>query len=56
MIDVHIATTDGREFVLARHTEPEQDHRLLLDQLRLELPAHPPPKIIADLPDPQPAL
>jgi transposase len=45
MIDVHIPTTDGRELVLTRHTEPEPELRLLLDKLRLELPAQPPPKI-----------
>jgi hypothetical protein len=56
MIDVHIPTTDGRELVLTRHTEPEADQRLLLAQLRLELPAQPPPKITAELPPSQPAL
>jgi hypothetical protein len=45
MIDVHIPTTDGRELVLTRHTEPPPELRLLLDKLRLELPAQPPPKI-----------
>jgi transposase len=45
MIDVHIPTTDGRELVLTRHTEPEPELRLLLNKLRLELPAQPPPKI-----------
>jgi hypothetical protein len=43
MIDVHVATTDGRELVLTRHTEPEPELRLLLDKLRLALPAQPPP-------------
>ena len=45
MIDVHVPTTDGRELVLTRYTEPEPDQRLLLSHLRLELPAQPPPKI-----------
>jgi hypothetical protein len=44
MIDVHVPTTDGRELVLTRHTEPEPELRLLLTKLRLELPAQPPPK------------
>jgi DDE family transposase len=50
MIDVHVPTTDGRELVLTRHTEPEPDQRLLLGQLRLEVPAQPSPKITAELP------
>ena len=56
MIDIHVPTTDGRELVLTRHTEPEPDQRLLLNQLRLELPAQPPPKITATLPHPQVGL
>ena len=47
MIDVHLPTTDGREIVLTRFTEPEPDLRLLLDRLKLQLPAQPPPKIAA---------
>ncbi len=47
MIDVHLPTTDGREIVMARHTQPEPDLQLLLDQLKLELPAQGPPKIQA---------
>ncbi len=45
MIDLYIPTTDGRELVLTRHTEPEPELRLLLKKLRLELPDQPPPKI-----------
>jgi hypothetical protein len=45
MIDVHVPTTDGRELTLRRHTEPEQDVRLLLERLRLALPPQPPPRI-----------
>ena len=47
MIDVHVPTTDGRELVLTRYTEPEPELRLLLDKLKLALPAQPPPKIAA---------
>lgn len=47
MVDVHIPTSDGRELVLSRYTQPEADHRMLLDLLRLKLPAQPPPKITA---------
>jgi transposase len=47
MIDVELPTTDGRTILLSRHTEPESDHLLLLQRLKLELPAQPPPKITA---------
>jgi len=49
MVDVHVPTTDGRELVLSRYTQPEVDHRMLLDLLRLKLPDQPPPKITAKL-------
>ena len=45
MVDVHLPTTDGRHLILSRYTQPEPEQRLLLDQLRLKLPAQPPPKI-----------
>lgn len=47
MVDVCIPTTDGREIVLSRYTQPEAEHRMLLQQLRLSLPEQPPPKIAA---------
>ncbi len=47
MIDVHLPTTDGREIILTRTTEPEPDLRLLIDRLNLALPAQPPPQIAA---------
>lgn len=49
MVDVHVPTTDGRELVLSRYTQPEADHRMLLDLLGLKLPDQPPPKITAKL-------
>jgi hypothetical protein len=45
MVDVRIPTTDGREVLLTRYTQPEQELELLLEQLKLSLPAQPPPKI-----------
>jgi hypothetical protein len=45
MLDVRIPTTDGRELLLTRHTEPSGDVSLLLDALKLELPPQPPPRI-----------
>jgi transposase len=53
LIDVHVPTTDGRELVLTRYTEPEPELRLLLNKLRLALPAQPPPKITAEAARPQ---
>jgi len=47
MVDVHIPTTDQRELCLTRYTQPEPDLKLLLDRLKLTLPAQPPPKITA---------
>jgi hypothetical protein len=47
MVDVRIPTTDGREIVLSRYTQPEVEHRMLLQLLRLSLPEQPPPKIAA---------
>ncbi len=45
MIDVYVPTTDGRELSLTRYTQPEPELKLLLDKLRLTLPAQAPPKI-----------
>lgn len=47
MIDVHIPTVDGRWLVLPRYTQPEAETRLVLDKLKLALPAQPPPRITA---------
>jgi hypothetical protein len=48
MVDVEIPTTDGRLLVLPRHTEPEAEQAMLLEKLRLTLPAQPPPRIRAE--------
>jgi transposase len=45
MLDVHFPTTDGRELVFCRYTQPERDHKLLLAQLNWELPPQSPPRI-----------
>jgi len=47
MIDVHLPTTDGRQVILKRYTQPEKELQLLLNQLKLQLPEQPPPKITA---------
>jgi hypothetical protein len=51
MIDVHLPKTDGREPMLTRYTQPEPELRLLIQQLKLQLPPQPPPWIaIANVP------
>ncbi len=45
MLDVHLPTTDDRELVLTRYTEPEKELQLLLTRMKLMLPNQPPPKI-----------
>ena len=47
MIDVYVPTTDGRELSLTRYTQPEPELKLLLDKLKLSLPAQSPPRISA---------
>jgi len=48
MIDVHIPTVDGRWLILPRYTQPEAQARLVLQKLKLALPAQPPPRITAN--------
>jgi Transposase DDE domain len=50
MIDVHLPTTDGRELVLTRYTQPEPELQLLINQLKLQLPPQPPPRITVAVP------
>ena len=47
MIDVFVPTTDARELSLTRYTQPEPELKLLLEKLKLTLPAQAPPKITA---------
>ena len=49
MIDVSIPTTDGRELLLPRHTEPTPEQLMLLERLDLKLPDQPPPRIRSQL-------
>lgn len=45
MVDVHLPTTDGREIILTRTTNPEKDVQLLLERLKLEMPSQPAPRL-----------
>ena len=47
MVDAHFPTTDGRELVFRRYTQPEKDQKILLAQLGWELPEQAPPRITA---------
>jgi hypothetical protein len=47
LLDVIVPTTDGRELLLTRRTEPASDVVLLLAQLGRTLPPQPPPRIRA---------
>jgi transposase len=47
MLDVHFPTTDGRTLILSRHTEPNTDQKILIQQLGLNLPQQQPPRITA---------
>lgn len=47
MLDVHFPTTDQRELIFRRYTQPEKDHKMILAQLGWELPPQAPPKISA---------
>ena len=46
MMDVFFPTEEpGKELLFRRYTQPEKDHQLLLQQLKLRLPPQPPPRI-----------
>jgi hypothetical protein len=45
LLDVSVPTTEGRELLLVRRTEPSRDVALLLDCLGRRLPAQPPPRL-----------
>src|SRR5258706_16205348 len=47
MLDVHFPTTDGRTLILSRYTELNAEQKLLVNQLKLDLPSQPPPRITA---------
>jgi transposase len=47
LMDVHFPTTDGRELVFVRYTQPEKDQQLILAQMNWTLPPQSPPRITA---------
>lgn len=51
LIDVQIPTVDGRRLTLPRYTQPEADVKILMEKLRLALPAQPLPRITSAMVD-----
>lgn len=45
MIDVRIPTTDGRLLEMRLYSQPENEHKIILDMLNMNLPKQPPPRI-----------
>ena len=54
MVDVQLPTTDGRTVILSRYTEPEVDQAILLQRMKITLPAQSPPRVL--VPDVAPAV
>jgi hypothetical protein len=51
MLDVYLPTTDGKELLLRRYTQPDKDHLLLLSRLDLNLPEQPKPQLLDKRPE-----
>jgi transposase len=47
MLNVHFPTTDGRELIFTRYTQPEPEHLILRSHLAWALPPQPPLRITA---------
>lgn len=47
MVEVWIPTLDGRWLMLPRHTQPEKDVQVVLNQMQITLSSQPPPRIKA---------
>jgi len=45
LLDVSFETLDGRTLLMQRYTEPQEDQKLLLHHLKMDLPPQRPPKI-----------
>ncbi len=48
MLDVYIPTADHRTIHLQRYTQPEMEHKILLNKLNMTLPKQAPPKIYSN--------
>src|SRR5919106_1231719 len=54
MVEVWIPMVDGRWLIMPRHTQPDKDVQAVLDQLQIQLPSQPPPRIRASQSTPAP--
>ena len=54
MVEVWIPMQDGRWLMLPRHTQPEKDVQVVLNQMQITLPSQPPPRIKASQVPPSP--
>jgi hypothetical protein len=50
MVNLHLPTTDGKELLLRRYTQPDKDQILLLSRLGLHLPSQPKPELLDNRP------
>ena len=50
MIDVHLPTTDGRNVIMSRYTQPEPELQILLERLRLSFPKQSSPRMVVNTP------
>jgi hypothetical protein len=48
MLDVRLPTTDGKQLILTRYTQPEKEHKMLLSQMKLNLPKQSQSKITSN--------
>jgi transposase len=51
MVDVYLPTTDGKELLLRRYTQPDKDQLLLLSRLDIALPPQPKPQLLDRKPE-----
>lgn len=49
MVDVYLPTTERKELLLRRYTQPDKDQLLLLSRLDMTLPPQPKPQLLARL-------
>jgi hypothetical protein len=47
----YLPTTDGKELLLRRYTQPDKDQLLLLTRLDLNLPQQPKPQLLDKKPE-----
>ena len=51
MVDVYLPTTENKELLLRRYTQPDKDQLLLLSRLDMTLPPQPKPQLLEKKPE-----